>query len=60
MAHSPERPKLYVCTDCQIVYAGTVAEHIEGGSHVYESPATCRVCDGESFVESVQWPHRHD
>ncbi len=51
---------MYVCADCQIVYAGTVAEHVEGGSHVYEPPAECQVCGAASFVETSQWPHSHD
>ncbi|WP_257299165.1 hypothetical protein [Haloarchaeobius sp. FL176] len=60
MAHSPERPELYVCGDCQIVYAGTVAEHMESGDHVYESPTECEVCGATDFVENSQWPHHHD
>lgn len=60
MAHSPELPKLYVCTECQAVSAGTVAEHIEGGEHRYEAPEECGACGASAFVESVNWPHEHD
>jgi hypothetical protein len=60
MAHSPERPELYVCTDCQIVYAGTVVEHMDGGDHVYEPPTECRACGSTSFVETSQWPREHE
>jgi ribosomal protein S27AE len=60
MAHSPEHPHRYVCTSCQVVHAGTVAEHTDSGGHTYEPPAACGACGATSFVREVDWPHRHD
>ncbi|SDY49323.1 hypothetical protein [Halobellus clavatus] len=57
MAHSPEQPDLYVCTECQVAHAGTVAEYIESGGHSYEPPEACGACGASSFVESSGWPH---
>lgn len=61
MAHSPERPAMYVCTACQTVHAGTVAEHTDSG-HRYEAPNGCGACaaSDSEFVKLSDWPHRHD
>ena len=59
MAHSPELPNKYVCTECQVVHAGTVVEHGDGG-HVYEPPAQCGACGASEFVRETDWPHEHD
>jgi hypothetical protein len=59
MAHSPERPQKYVCTACQVIHAGTVAEHVDSG-HSYEPPAECGCCGATEFVTQGDWPHRHD
>lgn len=58
MAHSPERPKLYVCNACQTVHAGTVVEHTESG-HRYEPPDGCGACDGNEFTLLEDWAHHH-
>lgn len=58
MSHTPERPELYVCTDCQAVYAGTVVPQGDG-QHRYEEPDGCSACGGTDFVEMAQYPHHH-
>lgn len=59
MAHSPETPELYVCDDCQQVYAGTPI-HRSSGEHVFEPPEACAGCDGGEFVPASQWVRHHD
>jgi hypothetical protein len=57
MAHAPEMPERYVCTNCLIVSAGIV-EHVDG-SHHYEPPPRCGACDENAFVTEEQYPHQH-
>lgn len=57
MAHSPELPERYVCTDCLVLSAGVV-EHVDG-EHRYDSPARCGACGEDTFVEEEQYPHHH-
>ena len=59
MAHTPEQPALFVCTACQTVHAGTVAEHTDSG-HTYKAPDTCGACGEREFVRIGDWPHHHD
>jgi hypothetical protein len=58
MAHAPEQPRTYVCTDCQVVHAGTVTSH-DAGNYTYEAPTACGACEGAEFVKIGDWPH-HD
>lgn len=51
MSHVPERPQLYVCDDCHVVYAGT---HEEG--HTFSSPERCSVCENDSFHRIQDYP----
>ncbi|WP_202614573.1 hypothetical protein [Halostella litorea] len=57
MAHSPERPERYVCTNCLVTSVGVV-EHADGG-HQYDPPARCGACGEAEFVEESQYPHHH-
>ncbi|MFD1588618.1 hypothetical protein ACFR9U_16690 [Halorientalis brevis] len=59
MAHTPEHPRTYVCTDCQVVHAGTVTGR-EAGDHHYEAPAECGACGSNEFVEADNWPHHRE
>ncbi|GGC63214.1 hypothetical protein [Haloferax sulfurifontis] len=53
MAHTPELPDRYVCTDCHAVYAGSV-RHEEGMYH-YSAPDECAACDSTEFVRFDQY-----
>ncbi|EMA46407.1 hypothetical protein C448_06488 [Halococcus morrhuae DSM 1307] len=55
MSHTPERPKLYVCTGCQSVHAGTVSGGPE--DHRYDAPGECAACGSTEFVEMEDYPH---
>ncbi|WP_162991483.1 hypothetical protein [Halostella salina] len=57
MAHSPEKPERYVCTNCLVVSVGVV-EHTDGG-HQYDPPTRCSACGETDFVEESQYPHQH-
>ena len=59
MAHRPEHPQQYVCTECQVIHAGTVTGH-EAGTHQYEAPGTCGACEASSFVTIEDWPHHQE
>jgi rubredoxin len=59
MAHSPEGIEQYVCTDCQVVYAGTPI-HVSASDHRFEPPAECHVCGGTEFVSDTEWVRHHD
>lgn len=54
MAHSPETPERYVCTNCLVVSAGAV-EHADG-DHRYEPPARCGACGEDAFVTEERYP----
>ena len=55
MSHTPERPELYVCTDCQSVHAGTVSGGPE--DHQYDAPDDCAACGNTEFIEMEDYPH---
>ena len=57
MAHSPETPERYVCTNCPVLSVGLV-EHVDG-EHQYDPPAHYDACGEEAFVEEEQYPHHH-
>ncbi|MFB6121703.1 MAG: hypothetical protein ABEJ68_11385 [Halobacteriaceae archaeon] len=59
MSHTPEYPEQYVCTECQVVHAGTVVDHRDG-DHEYEAPESCGACGATAFVEFEMWPHHHE
>ncbi|MFC7136313.1 hypothetical protein ACFQRB_06660 [Halobaculum litoreum] len=59
MSHVPETVKQYVCADCHAVYAGTPIHH-DGGSHTFEPPTACSVCESGEFVEPSAWIHHHE
>ncbi len=54
MAHLPETPERYVCTNCLVVSAGVV-EHVED-DYRYEAPARCGACGEDAFVTEGQYP----
>lgn len=56
MAHSPETPERYVCTNCRVVSAGLV-ERTEDDYH-YEPPARCGACGEDAFVMEEQYPRQ--
>ncbi|MFC6757217.1 MULTISPECIES: hypothetical protein [Haloarcula] len=49
MAHQPERPKEYVCENCNNIVAG-VADG-EPPDRTYQPPRDCRACGNSEFVE---------
>lgn len=55
MSHAPERVELFVCRECQAVYAGTVVKTDTG--HHFEAPTLCAACDGDDFVAIEKWTH---
>jgi hypothetical protein len=59
MSHQPETPTRYVCAECQVIHAGTPI-HVSAGDHTFEPPETCGGCDGDTFVEFVEWVRHHD
>lgn len=59
MAHVPEETERYVCTNCQIMHAGTPI-HEGPGDHSFEAPANCGACNEDAFVELSDWIHYHD
>ena len=58
MAHVPEHTDLFVCTNCQVVSAGT-AIHEDDGGHHFEEPPRCGACGESAFVEVSQYPRSH-
>ena len=59
MAHQPQMPQRYVCTNCQVMHAGTPI-HLNAGEHTWEAPATCGACGESEFVETQNWERHHD
>ncbi|ADJ15753.1 hypothetical protein [Halalkalicoccus jeotgali] len=57
MAHTPETPERYVCTNCLVISAGVV-EHVDDG-HRYTAPARCGACGEDEFVVEGQYTHHH-
>ncbi len=55
MAHAPESPEKYVCTECQVLHAGTVT-HTESG-HRYDAPEKCGCCGSTELITEENWPH---
>lgn len=51
MSHTPERPRLYVCENCNVVHAG---HHSPEGQHHFEPPEECGACGSDGFVEIEQ------
>ncbi|XVH32282.1 hypothetical protein ACNS7O_03610 [Haloferacaceae archaeon DSL9] len=47
MAYQPERPRLYVCEQCRLVYAG----HRNDKQEQHTPPARCVVCEQDDFME---------
>lgn len=59
MAHTPEHTDLFVCTNCQVVSAGTVVRDDEGDHH-FEEPPRCGACGESAFVEMSMYPHHRE
>lgn len=57
MSHVPERPEEYVCTNCQVIYAGTV--HSDDGGHHFSPPENCIGCDDPHWVELEAYVSHH-
>lgn len=51
MAHQPEDPTLYVCSNCHVVHAG-----IHDEEHEFRPPTQCGACDSDEFYVSTQYP----
>lgn len=58
MAHSPEMPERYVCTNCRVVSVGIVER--TGDDNRYEAPARCGACGEDAFVTEEQYPREMD
>nr|WP_252490643.1 hypothetical protein [Natronococcus sp. CG52] len=58
MAHAPEHPEKYVCTECQILHAGTVSAQADG-DHRYDAPEKCGCCGSTELLPEEQWPRFH-
>lgn len=58
MAHRPEIPELYVCTNCLVMSAGVV-EHVDGGNYRYDPPPRCGACSEDVFLTEEQYPREY-
>lgn len=54
MAHAPEWPQLYVCDECNAVYAGN--HRADDREHEFHPPDACSACGDDSFTEIEMIP----
>ncbi|EJN60731.1 hypothetical protein HSB1_13340 [Halogranum salarium B-1] len=58
MSHVPEHVEMFVCTNCQVVHAGSVAEMEDG--HQFSAPDRCGACESTEFVATERWAYHGD
>lgn len=51
MAHVPQTPQMYVCSECYVVHAGVHTEE-----HDFKPPEKCGACEGGEFYEMENYP----
>ncbi|MFC6826465.1 hypothetical protein [Halopelagius fulvigenes] len=57
MAHSPDMPERFVCTNCHAIFAGTPEG--QGDSADFRAPDTCSACGETAFVSIERFVYQH-
>lgn len=55
MAHIPETPTQYVCTNCKSVYVGGLSGNTSPSDQKFEPPDVCAACDNPDFIEMSKY-----